>query len=46
MSVAHTTLTVRDICTFAVLPGEYPLYGLYRYVRTQREGFFGRFGHK
>ena len=23
-----------------------PLYGLYRYVRPQRVGFFSRFGHK
>ena len=22
------------------------LYGLYRYVRSQRVGFFSRFGHK
>ena len=29
-------------------PGGYitPLYGLYRYVRPQRVGFFSRFGHK
>ena len=26
--------------------GGTPLYGLYRYVRPQRVGFFGRFGHK
>ena len=23
-----------------------PLYGLYRYMRPQRVGFFSRFGHK
>ena len=26
--------------------GGTPLYGLYRYVRPQRVGFFSRFGHK
>ena len=26
--------------------GGTPLYGLYRYVRAQRVGFFSRFGHK
>ena len=27
-------------------PGGTPLYGLYRYVRSQRVWFFSRFGHK
>ena len=32
--------------SLARAPGDTPLYGLYRYVRAQRVGFFTRFGHK